>query len=166
MIRAFMLQNQPDEIILRIIDFLDPVSFCKFRLVCLKFNCISYDALEFKKNTYYHTKFDEIEERKYQAFLREKKRGYGMTRDGLVSLRNYENEGLPFGYFEDDYDDYSDDHYYESNYEQDYYSDDQSTENQQSELQAISVNEGLSRSIVDFFTLNQSSTNTARRLHF
>ena len=99
-----MLQHQPDEIILRIIEFLDPVSFCNFRQACFTFCQISYDMLELKKTTYYHEKFDEIEERRYQAYLRERKSGFFMTRHGPISVKQCDEDGMPFGYYSDDYD--------------------------------------------------------------
>ena len=101
-----MFQHQPDEIILTIIKFLDPFSFCQFRLVCSKFNSISYDLLELMKTLYYKEKFDEIEKRRYQAYLRERESGYYATRYGPVSVKECDEEGMPFGYYSDDYDDY------------------------------------------------------------
>ena len=103
------LKYQSVDILVLIFKELDPITFCNFREACVEFADISRHLIEGKKKQYLDNKYNAIEERRHQAWLREKAQGYIMTRHGRESLRNYEEEGLPFGYYSDDYSPYNSD---------------------------------------------------------
>jgi hypothetical protein len=114
------LKYQPTEVLMIIFNNLDPVSFCNFREVCSYFADVSRSLVDIKERQYLDDKFNSIEERRHQAWIREKNQGYMMTRNGKVSFRTIEEEGLPFGYYSDDYSPYNSDgdldeeeHYYD-----------------------------------------------------